>query len=60
MVSRQEAYNGHFECVCYHPLFLFNSSTLRPGNVHSADGWQELLEPVVKGYQKKGLRLLPG
>ena len=58
------AYNGHFECVCYHPLFLFNQfgdcegATLRPGNVHSADGWQELLEPVVKGYQKKGLRLL--
>ena len=56
------AYNGHFECVCYHPLFLFNQfgdcegATLRPGNVHSADGWQELLEPVVKGYQKKGLR----
>ena len=19
------AYNGHFECVCYHPLFLFNA-----------------------------------
>ena len=18
------AYNGHFECLCYHPLFLFN------------------------------------
>lgn len=58
------AYNGHFECVCYHPLFLFNQfgdcegATLRPGNVHSADGWQELLEPVVKGYRKKGLRLL--
>ena len=58
------AYNGRFECVCYHPLFLFNQfgdcegATLRPGNVHSADGWQELLEPVVKGYQKKGLRLL--
>ena len=58
------AYNGHFECVCYHPLFLFNQfgdcegATLRPGNVHSADGWQELLELVVKGYQKKGLRLL--
>ena len=38
------AYNGHFECVCYHPLFLFNqfgdceAATLRPGNVHSADG----------------------
>ena len=26
--------------------------------MHSADGWQELLEPVVKGCQKKGLRLL--
>ena len=57
------SYNGHFECVCYHPLFLFNQfgdcegATLRPGN-DSADGWQELLEPVVKGYQKKGLRLL--
>ena len=57
-------YNGHFECVCYHPLFLFNQfgdcegATLRSGNVHSADQWRELLEPVVKGYQKKGMRLL--
>jgi hypothetical protein len=56
-------YNGHFECVCYHPLFLFNqfgnceAATLQPGNVHSTDDWQELLEPVVKGYRKKGLRL---
>ena len=37
------AYNGHFESVCYHPLFLFNdhgdclAATLRPSNVHSAD-----------------------
>ena len=58
------AYNGHFECVCYHPLFLFNQfgdcegAMLGSGNVPSADGWQELLEPVVNGYQKKGLRLL--
>jgi hypothetical protein len=58
------AYNGHFECVCYHPLFLFNQfgdcegATLRPGNVHSAEGWQELLEPVVQRYQRKGRRLL--
>ena len=35
------AYNGHFECVCYHPLFLFNQfggcegAKLRSGNVHS-------------------------
>ena len=63
--SHQEgaAYNGHFECVCYHPLFLFNQfgdcegATLRPGNVHSAEGWQELLEPVVKGKIGYAVRL---
>ena len=45
------AYNGHFESVCYHPLLLFNghgdclAAKLRPGNVHSADDWDELLLP---------------
>ena len=35
------ACNGHFESVCYHPLFLFNdhgdrpAAKLRSGNVHS-------------------------
>jgi hypothetical protein len=48
------AYNGHFECTCYHPLFVFNQDgalercQLRPGNVHSAAGWREVLEPVVR------------
>ena len=43
------AYNGHFRCTCYHPLFCFNQfgdcegAMLRPGNVHSADGWKEML-----------------
>lgn len=23
--QKQSAYNGYFESVCYHPLFLFNS-----------------------------------
>ena len=23
------AYNGHFECVCYHPLFLFDQFGVR-------------------------------
>ena len=47
------AYNGHFECTCYHPLFVFNQHgdlercELRPGNVHSAHGWRDVLEPVV-------------
>ena len=51
------AYNGHFECTCYHPLFLFNQhgdleqSLLRNGNVHSADDWRSVLEPVVVRYR---------
>ena len=58
------AYNGHFECVCYHPLFLFNQfgdcegGLLRPGNVASADRWREVLEPVAERYQNAGVRLL--
>ncbi len=53
------AYNGHFACMCYHPLFVFNQfgdlerCSLRPGNVHSADGWREVLEPVVARYRNK-------
>src|SRR5216684_4086021 len=57
------AYNGHFGCTCYHPLFLFNQlgdlerSALRPGNVHSADGWRDVLEPVVSRYRGRVKRL---
>jgi hypothetical protein len=29
---------------------------LRPGNVHSADGWKNVLEPVVARYRERGLR----
>jgi hypothetical protein len=53
------AYNGHFGCTCYHPLFVFNQfgdlerCALRPGNVHSADGWPEVLGPVVARYRNK-------
>jgi len=58
------AYNGHFECVCYHPLFCFTQfgdcegAVLRPGNVHSAAGWQEFIEPIVERYLKEAVRLL--
>jgi hypothetical protein len=31
---------------------------LRPGNVHSAERWREVLEPVVERYNKRGIRLL--
>ena len=43
--QEQSAYNGHFGSTCYHPLLLFNrdgdclAAKLRPGNVHSAEGW---------------------
>ena len=56
------AYNGHFGCSCYHPLFCFNQfgdcegAMLRPGNVHSADRWKELLDPIVGRYEGKKLR----
>jgi len=56
------AYNGHFRCSCYHPLFCFNQygdcegAILRPGNVHSADRWKELLRPIVRRYENKKVR----
>ncbi len=55
------AFNGHFSCTCYHPLFIFNQfgdlehAILRPGNVHSADEWREVLEPVVTRYRGRNL-----
>ena len=48
---------SHFSCTCYHPLFVFNQfgdlerCALRPGNVHSAEGWRDVLEPVVARYR---------
>jgi hypothetical protein len=57
------AYNGHFGCTCYHPLFVFNQfgdverCTLRAGNAHSADGWRAVLEPVIARYRGSVKRL---
>ena len=57
------AYNGHFGCTCYHPLFCFNQfgdleqSLLRDGNVHSAKDWRAVLEPVVARYQDRKVPL---
>jgi hypothetical protein len=53
------AYNGHFESTCYHLLLLFNRegdclAALRPGDVHSADGWEEMLLPEIERQQKLG------
>jgi hypothetical protein len=51
------AFNGHFGKSCFHPLFAFTSDgdclgvKLRPGNVHSADGVLDLLDPIVRRYR---------
>ena len=56
-------YNGYFETKCYHPLFCFNQqgdclkAKLRPGNVHSADGYMEFIEPILRYYVGKGLKV---
>jgi Transposase DDE domain group 1 len=61
--QEDSAYNGHFGCTCYHPLFVFNQfgdverCALRPGNVHSADGWRVVLELVVARYRETVKRL---
>ena len=58
--QKNGAYNGHFESTCFHPLLLFNregdclAAKLRPGNVHSAEGWEELLLPETERQQKLG------
>jgi hypothetical protein len=56
--QEQSVYNGHFESTCYHPLLLFNregdclAAKLRPGNVHSADDWEDMLLPEIERQQK--------
>jgi hypothetical protein len=58
------AYNGHFGCTCYHPLFCFNQfgdlerALLREGNVASADDWRSVLEPIVARYRDLDIRRL--
>ena len=56
--QENSVWNGHYACTCYHPLFVFNQfgdlerCSLRPGNVHSADGWD--------GCAQAGRGTLPG
>ncbi len=52
------AYNCHFGCTCYHPLFVFNQFgnlervTLRRGNHHSAKFWRRVQLPVIARYRE--------
>jgi len=58
--QEQSAYKGYLESTCFHPLLLFNgegdclAAKLRPGNVHSAEGWEELLLPEIERQQLLG------
>ncbi|HEV2173358.1 MAG TPA: IS1380 family transposase [Nitrospira sp.] len=58
--QEQSAYNGHFASTCYHPLLVFNregdclAAKLRPGNVHSAEDWDEVLLPEIARQQRQG------
>lgn len=55
------AYNGHFGCSCYHPLFVFNQdgdlerALLRRGNHASAKFWRRVLVPVIKRYRDQDI-----
>ena len=48
MEMRNVSFNQFGDCEAAH---------LRPGNVHSANGWRELLEPVVDRYADSGKKL---
>src|SRR5262245_13600185 len=62
--QEMSVWNGHYACTCYHPLFVFNQfgdlerCALRAGNVHSADGWDDVLKLVVARYQGKVSRTI--
>jgi hypothetical protein len=57
------AYNGYFGLTCYHPLFCFNQygdcleAKLRPGNVASAAGCLEFIEPILRHYVSLGIKV---
>jgi len=48
--------------MCYHPLFCFNhlgdleGAMLREGNVHSADNWESIFEPIVARYRERDIK----
>lgn len=52
--QEQSAYNGHYQSTCYDPRLMFNrevdclAAKLRPGNVHGAEGWEELVLPEIE------------
>jgi len=56
-------YNGHFGVRCYHPLLAswewgdFLGAQLRAGNVHTADGGQDFVMPILRWAQAYAVRV---
>src|SRR5262249_18487240 len=58
--QEMSVWNGHYACTCYLVFNQFGDlerCALRAGNVHSADGWDDVLKPVVARYQGKVSRI---
>jgi Transposase DDE domain group 1 len=61
--QEMSVWNRRYQCTCYHPLFVVNQfgdlerCVLRPGNVHSADGWEGALKAVIVRYRGKVWRI---
>ena len=59
----EDAIADAIKTLAVHVKFVFNQfgdlerCALRPGNVHSADGWDGVLKPVVARYQGKLWRI---
>ena len=51
--QEKSVWNGHFGCTYYSPLFACNQfgdrerCALRPGNARCADGWEDVLTPII-------------
>ena len=56
-------YNGHYGVRCYHPLVVswdrgdYLGAKLRAGNVHTADGGQEFVTPILKWAKEQAVRV---
>ena len=55
------AFNGHFGCNCYHPLFCFKHrgyperALRRKGNVQTADDWESVLAPIMARHRNRAI-----
>ena len=57
------AYNGHYGMRCYHPLVVswergdYLGARLRPGNVHTAEGGQDFVLPILAWARAQAVRV---